>query len=233
MCIRDSPLIVIDGVPLDNGGVAGAANPLNLINPNDIETFVVLKDASATAIYGSRGANGVILITTKKGKGDGINVNFTTNNSLSTIVKYTDVLSADEYRDVINEFGTQNQIDNLRDSSTNWQDQVYRMAYINENNVSVSGGIAGVPFRFSAGNKHEEGLLKRHQLDRYAASLNLSPKFLDDHLQIDINSRFVHTDNFFADQSAIWSSTQLDPSGLLYTPPSPRDATLCRMRSSA
>jgi TonB-linked SusC/RagA family outer membrane protein len=213
----NDPLIVIDGVPLDNGGVAGAANPLNLINPNDIETFVVLKDASATAIYGSRGANGVILITTKKGKGDGINVNFTTNNSLSTIVKYTDVLSADEYRDVINEFGTQNQIDNLRDSSTNWQDQVYRMAYINENNVSVSGGIAGVPFRFSAGNKHEEGLLKRHQLDRYAASLNLSPKFLDDHLQIDINSRFVHTDNFFADQSAIWSSTQFDPTMPIYS----------------
>ena len=124
----NDPLIVIDGVPLDNGGVAGAANPLNLINPNDIESFVVLKDASATAIYGSRGANGVILITTKKGEGNKINVNFTTNNSLSTVVKNTDVLTADEYRQVINEFGTQNQIDNLGDSSTNWQDQVYRTA---------------------------------------------------------------------------------------------------------
>ena len=207
----NDPLIVIDGVPLDNGGVAGAANPLNLINPNDIESFVVLKDASATAIYGSRGANGVILITTKKGKGNKINVNFTTNNSLSTVVKNTSVLSADEYRDVINEFGTQNQIDNLGDSSTNWQDQVYRTAYINENNVSVSGGIGGVPFRFSAGNKHEQGLLRRHQLDRYAASLNLSPSFLDDHIQLELNSRFVHTDNFFADQSAIWASAQFDP----------------------
>ena len=207
----NDPLIVIDGVPLDNGGVAGAANPLNLINPNDIESFVVLKDASATAIYGSRGANGVILITTKKGKGNKINVNFTTNNSLSTIVKYTDVLSADEYRDVITQYGTQNQIDNLGDTSTNWQDQVYRNAYINENNVSVSGGLGGVPFRFSAGNKHEEGLLKRHQLDRYAASLNVSPSFLDDHIKLELNSRYVHTDNFFADQGAIWASAQFDP----------------------
>ena len=122
----NDPLIVIDGVPLDNGGIAGAANPLSLINPNDIETFVVLKDASATAIYGSRGANGVILITTKKGSGDKINVNFTTNNSLSTIVKYANFLDADDYRNVVNEFGTQNQIDNLGDSSTNWQEQIYR-----------------------------------------------------------------------------------------------------------
>ena len=161
----NDPLIVIDGVPLDNGGIAGSANPLNLINPNDIETFVVLKDASATAIYGSRGANGVILITTKRGKGDDINVNFTTNNSLSSVVKYTDVLSAADYSDIVNEFGSQAQIDKLGDSSTNWQEKIYRMAYINENNVSVSGGLKGVPFRFSAGNKHEEGLLKRHKLE--------------------------------------------------------------------
>ena len=207
----NDPLIVIDGVPLDNGGIAGAANPLSLINPNDIETFVVLKDASATAIYGSRGANGVILITTKKGSGDKINVNFTTNNSLSSIVKYANFLNADEYRNTVNEFGTQNQIDNLGDSSTNWQEQIYRTAYINENNVSVSGGIAGIPFRFSAGNKHEEGLLKRHQLDRYATSLNISPKFLDDHLELELNSRYVHTDNFFADQGAMWAANNFDP----------------------
>ena len=132
----NDPLIVIDGVPLDNGGIAGAANPLNLINPNDIESFVVLKDASATAIYGSRGANGVILITTKKGKGsDKIKVNLTTNNSLSTIVKYTDVLSADEYRGVINANGSQNQMDDLGEASTNWQEQIYRNALIQENNV--------------------------------------------------------------------------------------------------
>lgn len=207
----NDPLIVIDGVPLDNGGIAGAANPLSLINPNDIETFVVLKDASATAIYGSRGANGVILITTKKGSGDKINVNFTTNNSLSSIVKYANFLNADDYREVVNDFGTQNQIDNLGDSSTNWQEQIYRTAYINENNVSISGGIAGVPFRFSAGNKHEEGLLKRHQLDRYATSLNISPKFLNDHIELELNSRYVHTDNFFTDQGAMWAANNFDP----------------------
>jgi len=207
----NDPLIVIDGVPLDNGGIAGAANPLSLINPNDIETFVILKDASATAIYGSRGANGVILITTKKGSGDKINVNFTTNNSLSSIVKYANFLNADDYREVVNDFGTQNQIDNLGDSSTNWQEQIYRTAYINENNVSISGGIAGVPFRFSAGNKHEEGLLKRHQLDRYATSLNISPKFLNDHIELELNSRYVHTDNFFTDQGAMWAANNFDP----------------------
>lgn len=214
----NDPLIVIDGVPLDNGGVAGAANPLNLINPNDIESFVVLKDASATAIYGSRGANGVILITTKKGKGsDKIKVNLTTNNSLSTIVKYTDVLTADEYRNVINANGSQNQIDDLGEASTNWQEQIYRNAYINENNVSVSGGIKKVPFRFSAGNKREEGLLQRHQLDRYSASLNVSPTFLDDHIQLELNSRYVHTDNNFSDQSAIWAAANFDPTMPVYS----------------
>jgi len=213
----NDPLIVIDGVPLDNGGIAGSANPLNLINPNDIETFVVLKDASATAIYGSRGANGVILITTKRGKGDDINVSFTTNNSLSSVVKYTDVLSAADYSDIVNEFGSQTQIDKLGDSSTNWQEKIYRMAYINENNVSVSGGLKGVPFRFSAGNKHEEGLLKRHKLDRYSTSLNLSPKFFKNQIALDVNSRYVRTDNFFTDQSAIWAATQFDPTMPVYS----------------
>ena len=215
----NDPLIVIDGVPLDNGGIDGAANPLNLINPNDIASFVVLKDASATAIYGSRGANGVILITTKRGNGinSELKVQFTTNNSLSTIAKYATPLTADQYRQVINEFGTPNQIEALGDSSTDWQKQIYRNAYINENNLSISGGIKNLPYRFSFGSKHEEGLLKRHKLDRYSAALNLSPSFLDDHLKLDINTRYVQTDNFFADQSAIWSANGFDPTLPVYS----------------
>tara|TARA_B110000902_G_scaffold43162_2_gene47397 strand:+ start:1688 stop:4660 length:2973 start_codon:yes stop_codon:yes gene_type:complete len=215
----NDPLIVIDGVPLDNGGIDGSANPLNLINPNDIASFVVLKDASATAIYGSRGANGVILITTKRGNGldNNLKVQFTTNNSLSTIAKYASPLTANQYREVINEFGTANQIDELGDSSTDWQKEIYRNAYINENNLSISGGIKNLPYRFSFGSKHEQGLLKRHKLDRYSAALNLSPSFLDNHLKLDVNTRYVQTDNFFADQSAIGAANGFDPTLPVYS----------------
>ena len=215
----NDPLIVIDGVPLDNGGIDGSANPLNLINPNDIASFVVLKDASATAIYGSRGANGVILITTKRGNGldNNLKVQFTTNNSLSTIAKYASPLTANQYRELINEFGTANQIDELGDSSTDWQKEIYRNAYINENNLSISGGIKNLPYRFSFGSKHEQGLLKRHKLDRYSAALNLSPSFLDNHLKLDVNTRYVQTDNFFADQSAIGAANGFDPTLPVYS----------------
>ena len=137
----NDPLIVIDGVPLDNGGIDGAANPLNLINPNDIASFVVLKDASATAIYGSRGANGVILITTKRGNGadNKLKVQFTTNNSLSTIAKYASPLTAEQYRDVINEFGTANQIDELGDI----QSMLGGTVFNNESKDSASSFVAG------------------------------------------------------------------------------------------
>ncbi|MDP4844504.1 MAG: TonB-dependent receptor plug domain-containing protein, partial [Salibacteraceae bacterium] len=164
----NDPLIVIDGVPVDNGSIAGAANPLNLINPNDIESYVVLKDASAAAIYGSRGANGVIIITTKKGK-DGkqpFSVNLQQNTSLSTVVKTVNVLTGDEFRAILNENGSDKQKELLGTENTDWQSEIYRVAKISETNVSVTGGITKLPYRLSAGFKHEEGVLMRDQMTR-------------------------------------------------------------------
>jgi len=152
----NDPLIVVDGVPLDNGGIAGAANPLSLINPNDIASFVVLKDASATAIYGSRAANGVILITTKKGDGlkdSKLKVVFSTKQSISTIAKYADVLSGDSLRNLVNRLGNNTQKALLGTANTDWQKEVFRKAFVTDNNVSLTGGIKGLPYRLSIGNR--------------------------------------------------------------------------------
>ena len=155
----NDPLIVVDGVPLDNGGIAGAANPLSLINPNDIASFVVLKDASATAIYGSRAANGVILITTKRGSaGNNVKVVLDSKTSVSTIAKYFDVLSADSLRNLVNSKGTAQQQALLGDASTDWQREVFRRSVITDNNVSITGGITNLPYRLSIGNRVDNGI---------------------------------------------------------------------------
>ncbi len=210
----NDPLIVVDGVPLDNGGIAGAPNPLTLINPNDIASFVILKDASATAIYGSRGANGVIIITTKKGDAGGANklkVILDVKNSISTVAKYADVMTGDELRAVVNEKGTAAQKARLGTANTDWQKEIYRNAYINENNVSVTGGIKKFPYRLSFGNRIENGLLKRDRMDRYSVGLNITPKFLDNHLEFEINQKYVRTNTFFANRGAIGSANSFDP----------------------
>jgi TonB-linked SusC/RagA family outer membrane protein len=202
----NDPLIVIDGVPIDNGGISGAANPLSMINPNDIASFVILKDASATAIYGSRGANGVILITTKKGNGlatEELKVTLDTRQSLSTIAKYADVLSGDEFRQLVTANGTQPMINLLGNANTDWQKEVFRNAFVTDNNVSLTGGIKGLPYRLSVGNRIENGLLKRDQFNRTSVSLNLTPSFLDNHLQLEMNHRFAQTYSFFANRGAL------------------------------
>jgi TonB-linked SusC/RagA family outer membrane protein len=202
----NDPLIVIDGVPLDNGGISGAANPLSLINPNDIASFVILKDASATAIYGSRGANGVILITTKKGNGyntEQLKVTLDTKQSLSTIAKYADVLSGEEFRKLITENGSSQMIDLLGNANTDWQKEVFRNAFVTDNNLSLTGGIKGLPYRLSIGNRLENGILKRDQFNRTSVSLNLTPSFLDNHLQLEMNHRYSQTYSFFANRGAL------------------------------
>ena len=203
----NDPLIVIDGVPVDNGGIAGAANPLSLINPNDIESFVVLKDASASAIYGSRGANGVILITTKKGEGD-LKITVNQKSSLSTIAKYADVLSGDSLRNLIYNNGTANQIELLGDSNynTNWQKEVFRNTIVNDFNVAVSKKY----WRFSYGNRVDNGLLRRDQFVRNNISLNLNPSFLDDQFKLEINNKLVQTNSRFADRGAL-GAAYFDP----------------------
>lgn len=204
----NDPLIVVDGVPLDNGGIAGVANPLSLINPNDIESFVVLKDASATAIYGSRAANGVIIITTKKGAANQnqVKVVWDSKTSVSTVAKYADVLSGDSLRKLIRTKGTAAQIALLGIDSTvntDWQREVFRNAVVVDNNVSITGGIKGLPYRLSVGNRFENGLLKRDNLNRTTLGINLTPSFLNGALQFEINQKLVQSRSFFANRGAL------------------------------
>lgn len=208
----NDPLIVIDGVPVDNNGISGSPNPLSLINPNDIESFNILKDASAAAIYGSRAANGVILITTKKGRAsDKLRVNFSTLNSVSANRGKSDNLSASEFRSFIQEHGKPTDIALLGTQSYDWQDIIYRSAFASDNNVSFSGGIKNLPYRLSVGYLYQDGVLRTDNLQRSSVALNLSPKFLADHLSVNVNTKFSHSESHFADQGAIGSAVGFDP----------------------
>lgn len=208
----NDPLIVIDGVPLDNAGISGSANPLSLINPNDIESFNILKDASATAIYGSRASNGVIIITTKKGMRDSkLQVNFSSLFSSATKAGTVEVLSADEFRSIINRVGSTAQKALLGAANTNWQNEIFRTALSSDNNLSLTGAVAGIPFRASGNYLSQQGILKRSDMDRFSGSLGLSPVLLDDKLKIDINLKQTSIKNFFANTGAIGSAVSFDP----------------------
>ncbi len=208
----NDPLIVIDGVPIDNQGIAGSANALNLINPDDIESMTLLKDASAAAIYGSRAANGVLIITTKKGvAGDKFRVNFSTNNAVTTIAQYVPMMDADEYRAFVQEFGNPTQQGLLGTANTDWQREIYRLGFATNNDISFSGGIKNLPYRLGLEYYSEDGILRESALDRYGMALNLSPKAFDDHLSFDINGKFSYTRNNFADQGAIGAAVAFDP----------------------
>lgn len=207
----NAPLIVVDNVPLDNNGISGSANPLSLINPNDIESMTVLKDASATAIYGNRASNGVILITTKKGKAGKLKINFSTLNSVYTVARKADVLSADEFKAMVKSAGNAGQVALIGNSNTNWQDQIYQTAFGTDNNISVSGGIAKLPYRFSLGYLNQSGILKTGNLSRFSGFLNLSPVLLKNHLKIDMNLRGATTSTRFANEGAIGAAAGFDP----------------------
>lgn len=217
----NDPLIVIDGMPIESNNLPGSANYLNTINPDDIESVSVQKDASATALYGSRASNGVIIITTKKGAKGGVKYSFNTKLSLAHLTKYIDVLSADQVRSIINADATatgNNSYKNLLGtSSTNWQKMVFRDATAFDNNISASGSLAKIiPFRLSFGYLNQEGILKTNTFDRYSTALNLSPKFLDDHLSVNVNLKAAHTNNRFADEGAIGAAVSFDPTQPVY-----------------
>ena len=209
----NDPLIVIDGVPVDNRGLGGAPDVLSTINPNDIETFTVLKDASATAIYGSRASNGVILITTKKGlRGEKLSLNFNSQFSAAQNYRQIDVLSADQFRDFVNTNGNNAQKARLGTANTNWQDEIYRTAYTSDNNLSLTGSIAEkVPFRASLGYLNQQGTLRGGNFKRNSASIGVSPMLLDDHLRIDANIKGTWNDNVFANEGAIGAAVFFDP----------------------
>ena len=210
----NDPLIVIDGMALDNQGVKGAPNGLGMVNPNDIESFTVLKDASATAIYGSRGSNGVIIITTKKGRGgQKPQVSYSGNVSMSMLANKYDVLSADEYRDFVKSYYGEDSdaAKLLGTANTDWQDEIYRTAVSTDHNVTVQGGLKNMPYRASLGYTDQNGILKGGNYQRYTASLNLSPSFFKDHLKFNINGKFMHAKTKYANTDAVGAALRFDP----------------------
>jgi len=208
----NDPLIIIDGVPVSSDAVSGMRNPLNTINPNDIETFTVLKDASATAIYGSRASNGVILVTTKKGKkGQNFKVNYSGNVSVNTVAKQIDLLNTEELGEVIQQYYP-DKINLLGTENTDWQNEIFETSISHDHNINFSGSELNTPYRVSIGYTDQEGILKTSNLERYTGALTLNPTFFEDHLKVNINAKGLYIKNRFADTGAIGSALAFDPS---------------------
>lgn len=222
----NDPLIVIDGIPTSNDAAPGTSNALSTINPNDIETFTVLKDASATAIYGSRASNGVIIITTKKGSQGKVKVAYSSTYTVKDPYNRLDVMSGDEFRnailgqyaegtaegkavrDILNQFPEQ---------STDWQDAIYQAGLSTDQNLAVAGKAGFLPFRVSFGYNNERGTLKTSKYERYTGAVNLSPKFFDNHLSVDVNVKGTINNNRFADSGAVGAAAYYDPTKPIYT----------------
>ncbi len=213
----NDPLIVVDGMPLDNGGIAGQANPLSLINPNDIESFTILKDASAAAIYGSRASNGVIMITTRKGAKGKPQVSFSSQLSVGRIAKKVDVLTGDEIRDLVNANGNAAMRALLGTENTDWQDQIYQNALMSDNSISVRGSFKKIPYRASIGYLNQNGILRTGNLSRTTLGLNLNPTLLDNHLKIDFNLKSSLSQSIFANEGAIGAAVNFDPTKPVYS----------------
>ncbi len=216
----NDPLIIIDGVPIDNNNVSGSSNFLSFVNPNDIESMNILKDASATAIYGSRASNGVIIINTKKGKvGSPMTINVDINSSIATPIEYMDVYSGDEMRKIAMDkkglFGADS-YNQLWNENTNWQKQIFRTAASQDNNLSISGSVKDLPYRVSVGYTNQRGILKNTDLQRLTGTLSLNPTLLDGDLKVNANAKGMLTDNNFGDNGAIGSAISMDPTKPIY-----------------
>ncbi len=215
----NDPLIIIDGVPIDNNNVSGSSNILSFVNPNDIETFTVLKDASATAIYGSRASNGVILITTKKGTaGSPLTVSYDGNVSVANAIAFVDVFSGDEIRQLALEKSNLFGIDNLGllgTRNTNWQKEIFRTAVSHDHNLSLSGAVSSLPYRLSIGLTDQNGILKNTDMQRFTGSLSLNPTFFSDRLKINMNVKGMNSHHNFGDSGAIGSAVNMDPTQVI------------------
>ena len=216
------PLYVIDGVPVSNSDMQSSGlrsqSILSSINPNDIESMTVLKDAAASSLYGSRAANGVIIITTKKGQQGAVKVNFNTTNSLQTRAQMVDMLSRDEFVNVINQFGTDNQKSLLGTANTDWNDEVYRTAFGTDNNLSVSGSIdKWLPFRVSVGYYNQSGLVRKDNVERWTGNVVLTPSFFQDHLKLTINAKGTLNNNSFNNGGAVWAAATFNPTIPVYS----------------
>ena len=208
---NNDPLYVIDGIPVAAGGITGGRNPLTTINQNNIESISVLKDASATAIYGSRASNGVIIITTKRGKAGEMKVNYNGNFQVSEIVNKVDALNSTQFRDFVNANGTAAQIALLGDADTDWQDEIFRTAIGTDHNIALSGGVDNVVYRASVGYTNLNGILKRDNLERSTLGVNVTGNFLDNHLKIELNNNTSLLKNNYSNRGAIGSAVSFDP----------------------
>ena len=211
---ENDPLIVIDGLAMDNKGVKGLANPLSMVNPNDIESFTVLKDASATAIYGSRASNGVIIITTKKGQaGARPTISYDGNVSVSTVKSTVDVMDGDQFRSFIKDIWGEDSeaYSKLGNANTDWQKEIFRPAVSTDHNLTISGGLKNMPYRVSFGYTNQNGIVKTSKFERYTASVSLAPSFFEDHLKINANLKGMIAKNRYADGSAVGSAVSFDP----------------------
>ena len=221
----NTPLYVIDGLPVSNDGISGMADPMATINPEDIESFTVLKDASATAIYGSRASNGVIVITTKKGSKTSASMprvaaDFTT--SLNTIAKYNQVLDADGIQSLIRDFYGVNSAAEQHLGvagklyNTNWQKEIFQPSTSVDANMSLTGKLGFLPYRVSAGVTQQKGTLKGSEMDRVTLGLNLSPSFFNNHLTVNVNGKGSYALNWYADQGALGGAIHYDPTKPVY-----------------
>ena len=218
LSLNSQPLYVVDGIPLADGNIGGSRNPLDFINPNDIETMTILKDASATAIYGSRAANGVVMITTKKGKGRKFTFNYNATTSIYQPAKFVDMMNGDEFRELVKKVGSAEEIARLGTSNTDWQKEVYKTAIGFDHNFSAMGNIGGrMPSRFSVSNTDQDGILKGDNINRTTASMSLAPSFFNDHLKIELNARGSYIENKFANRGAIGAALEYDPTQAIYS----------------
>ena len=220
LTLNSNPLVVIDGVPMNDSAIGGARSILNSINPDDIESMTVLKDASSTAIYGSRAANGVIMITTKKGKKNQ-ETQLVVNSSIdfSQVSDFVDLLSANEFRALVNQTGKDNQKGLLGNANTDWQKEIYQIAPTTNTTLGISGNLNSIPYRLSVGHTYADGVLKTDKFQRGTAKLSLTPAFLDNSLRTEFNVSGSFIKNRFADRDAIGAAVEYDPTQSVYGGP--------------
>ena len=216
----NDPLIVVDGVPLSNSGVSGMGNALSMIAPDNIENMVILKDASATAIYGSRASNGVIIITTKKGKSGKPQVNFSASMNVNTARKTWDVLTGDQYRELLTNsplYGPESAaVKAMGTANTDWQDEILRTTISSDYNLSIGGTAKWLPYRVSVSYTNNNGILKTSKMDRLTFGFNLSPEFFDGKLKVQANAKGYYIKNRFGDEGAIGTALSSDPTRPIY-----------------
>ena len=212
LSLTSNPLIVIDGVPMNDGGVGGSRSIFNSINPEDIESMTVLKDASSTAIFGSRAANGVIMITTKKGKANqDLKISFNTSIALQDVNKYVDVMNANQFRQTVKGLNNPAAEALLGNADTNWQKEIYQTAPMSNSTLVLSGAYKTLPYRVSVGHSYADGILRTDNFKRTNAKISLNPTFFDKSLKLELNANGTYMQNRFANKDAIGAAVEYDP----------------------